>query len=154
MIKTVLADWDSLTLACVQTWWLCISSCCFSSSSNWACWVALVGSDWLEHWGKRITRDDFNKWTKIGWTVCKSASLYYCTCCNMRSANSSRLRRSSTSNFNAPFSSLLSFICSDSSEFCCLVSSLTLLWMETFRNYNMWTFNVWQSLKGKSLTLV
>lgn len=60
-------------------------------------------------------------------TICKAASLSDCTCCNMRSANSSRFRRSSTSNFSASFPSLLSFNCSDSSEFCCLVSSLTLL---------------------------
>lgn len=49
MIKTALADCDNLAPTHVDTWWLFISSCCFSSSSNWACWLALVGSDWLEH---------------------------------------------------------------------------------------------------------
>ncbi len=49
------------------------------------------------------------------------------TCCSMLSAISSRLRSSSTSCFKPLFSFTLSLSCSDSSELCCLDSSLTLL---------------------------
>lgn len=76
MIKTALADCDNLVPTRIQTWWLCISSCCFSSNSDWACWLALVGSDWLEHWGKRKTSNGYNEWGKK--MPAQSAKLHFC----------------------------------------------------------------------------
>lgn len=144
----------------MSTWWLCASSCCFSSSSNWTCWLALVGSDWLEHWKKLVGKLELLsaiQYSNTGLLDIDSGVvplLPACgrrkmnsyvnercfpgiqhTCCNMRSVISSLLRRSSTSNFIAAFSCVLSFICSDSSELCCFDSSLKLLWTNKFWVY-------------------
>lgn len=70
MIKTALAGCDISAPTRVQTWWLCISSCCFSSNSDCACWLALVGSDWLEHWERRTTSKNVIEWKRNGYTVC------------------------------------------------------------------------------------
>lgn len=49
-LELISKNYTKKTNSCSQTWWLFNSSCCFSSNSNWTCWLALLGSDWLEHW--------------------------------------------------------------------------------------------------------
>lgn len=144
-------------LSCAQTWWLCISSCCFSSSSNWACWVALVGSDWLEHWRKRIIKVDFNKRKKMAE---QSANVHVCITTPV--ATWARLTQDACEDPPPQISLLLSPHCSALSA---LTAQSSAAWSphlhccewrstKTLRNWKTCTSTAWQGLMGKWLTLV